>query len=166
MKNINFISGVLLGFLTPIIIVGSFILFYNKKIERPIVMDINSLEIIGTDGTSLRLNTINENGLLINFWATWCAPCISEMPLFHEIENEEKIKVIALSNQKMDIIRKFVKENEYSFMIAQYRVSNDEIINVLPTTVLLNQNQEVVWSKSGSVTKTELNKAIKMLNKQ
>ena len=88
------------------------------------------------------------------------------MPFFHEIENEEKIKVIALSNQKMDIIRKFVKENEYSFMIAQYRVSNDEIINVLPTTVLLNQNQEVVWSKSGSVTKTELNKAIKMLNKQ
>ncbi|WGF93203.1 TlpA family protein disulfide reductase [Aequorivita marisscotiae] len=165
MKNINFIWGVLLGFLTPII-VGTFILFYNKKIERPIVMDINSLEIIGTDGTSLRLNTINENGLLINFWATWCAPCISEMPFFHEIENEEKIKVIALSNQKMDIIRKFVKENEYSFMIAQYRVSNDEIINVLPTTVLLNQNQEVVWSKSGSVTKTELNKAIKMLNKQ
>ncbi|MGB3344328.1 MAG: TlpA disulfide reductase family protein [Aequorivita sp.] len=166
MKNKNFFWGLVFGFLTPIIFVGIIALFYQKKIERSIDIDIATIEIIGTDGKQVSLDSLTKNGLLINFWATWCAPCIKEMPLFHEIENGGQIKVIALSNQKMDVIKKFAEENEYSFIIAQYRVSNDEIINMLPTTVLLNRNQEVVWSKSSSVNKTELNKAIKMIKKQ
>lgn len=163
--NKNFALGVMLGFMTPIILLGILMLSYNKEIEEPI-HDLAFLEIIQTDGSLLAIDSINNKGLLINFWATWCAPCIKEMPLFHKIENDGQIKVIALSNQKIDIIKKFTQENKYSFLIAQYRMTDGGLINVLPTTILINQNQEVVWSKSGSVTEMELNRAIRMLNKQ
>lgn len=71
-------------------LVGS-ILLSNQEKTIPIV-DFNGLEHY--------LNKQNDTTYVINFWATWCAPCVKELPYFEQLNKKykgEKVKVILVS---------------------------------------------------------------------
>jgi len=94
--------------------------------------------------------------LLLNLWATWCAPCVVEMPSLDALAaTNDDIKVLALSQdlngqEKVDAFfagRKFRKlepylDPELSFMSAQG-------INTLPTTILYDAQGREVWRMVG-----------------
>ena len=70
------------------------LIFHNspKKLE---VLNLKKL-----DGTSVNIKKISNNYLIINFWATWCPPCISELPALDKMAlqlKKYKIKVLAIS---------------------------------------------------------------------
>jgi thiol-disulfide isomerase/thioredoxin len=77
------------------------------------------------DGEPLRLSDLRGEVVLLNFWATWCAPCRDEMPelqTFQEQYGGEGVRVISVTNpndgQTEDDIRAFVAEYGITFTIA------------------------------------------------
>lgn len=66
-----------------------------------------SVPLIKIDSVNTRLKNGNDTIYIVNFWATWCAPCVAELPYFEQIDSvyrDKKVKVILLSTDfKKDI---------------------------------------------------------------
>ena len=74
-----------------------------------------------TDGTEFTLSEQQGKVVLLNFWATWCGPCVREMPAFEKLYGEygEDIAILAVNcMESEDIVKAFQAENGYTFPIA------------------------------------------------
>ena len=110
---------------------------------------INNIEFINSKSEKVSLNEYIGNVILINFWATWCAPCREEMPLLNNIKSNEKYKNIEIlpiniggdSYQKS---KKFFEDlninNLEIFNGSGEEISQKLNIRGLPTTILVDKN--------------------------
>ncbi|WP_420317050.1 TlpA family protein disulfide reductase [Ekhidna sp.] len=109
---------------------------------------------------------------VFNFWATWCAPCIKELPHFEELDNSENVKVYLVSidfQSELDRVKKFVaKKNlktEVLFLDEKDpdsymgKVSN-EWSGAIPATLFVTDLGKTYFHES-AFTKEELEKAVK-----
>ncbi len=75
------------------------------------------------DGLSVTLSELSGRPVLLNFWATWCPPCRSEMPYFQEIHEdpvwrERELLILAVNLQESAAdVRRFVTDNAYAFTV-------------------------------------------------
>lgn len=119
--------------------------------------------------TDLQGNPINltelsaQKSIIINFWATWCGPCIQEMPHFMEVAKAtEDVSFYFVSDESIDKIKKFTGKSEYSeTQFLKLEGSFSEIsIKGIPHTFFINKNGDITTTHSGSLEKDELEKLI------
>lgn len=73
------------------------------------------------DDSEFTLSEQKGKVVLLNFWATWCGPCVREMPAFEKLHGEygEDIAILAVNSMEAeDIVDSFIGENGYTFPIA------------------------------------------------
>jgi len=127
----------------------------NKEKNSPVISDKIELERIKlTDLTNKPVDMKNLLGktLFINFWATWCKPCMEEMPSIQkakDILKDENIVFLLASDETVEQIEQFKKGYDYSFNYV--RVQNSEELNVmaLPTTFIFNPDGKLVFNEMG-----------------
>ena len=117
------------------------LIFHNspKKIE--------ALNLKKLDGTSVNLRNISNNYLIINFWATWCPPCIKEIPDLLEIQEKFKGKIklvfISVDSSPEKVIPNFIKKNKFKnfdvYTDQQFLASKNLNIKIMPTTIIVNK---------------------------
>jgi len=110
------------------------------------------------DGKTVRLSDFRGKAVLLNFWATYCAPCRIEMPWFVELQKEYgpqglQIVGVAMDDASKEDIAKFVKEmgvgNAYGG------------VQFLPSTFYIGRDGKVVGKVFGLKTKNEIEENIK-----
>lgn len=72
-------------------------------------------------GEEFSLSQQNDKVILLNFWASWCGPCVEEMPAFEKLAEEYKDEVAVLAVNCMEdqkTVEKFIKKNGYTFSVA------------------------------------------------
>lgn len=103
-------------------------------------------------------NLKGEKLTLIDFWATWCKPCIKAIPRLNEIYKEYKVKGVNIIGVKCDGPRSISKVEPMSKALAieypvlldidsELRIDLD--VNYYPTLVMVNQKNEIVWIHEG-----------------
>ena len=73
------------------------------------------------DGTQLRLSDLRGRVVLVNFWATWCAPCKEEMPDLQRLADEYGERVVVLGINKLellDVIGPFAQKTAVSYTLV------------------------------------------------
>jgi thiol-disulfide isomerase/thioredoxin len=106
--------------------------------------------------------------VLVNFWATWCAPCLAEIPVFSELYQSRKNKDlmilgIAVDYDDPNIVLQFAEKQNMSYPLI---LGDDEVIvqfgkiNILPTTLLFDPKGKKVLHRIGPLTRIELEKLI------
>jgi peroxiredoxin len=122
-------------------------------------------------GGDLRLSDLRGNVVIVNFWASWCAPCRQEMPEFVRLyrENEGKgLEIVAVDLQEADTqVQGFVDEFGMRFPVVFDRtgeVARTYRVRQLPVTLILDRDGVIRATKYGPVTpdflKAELEKVL------
>lgn len=102
------------------------------------------------------LTDLENKVVLINFWYIACPPCVAEVPMLNELQNEYKgkdFKLLSFSTDNRIAIKDFMSERKISFEI--FPLSSDLIHNTFkmdfgyPTTIFLNKKGEIVEFKNG-----------------
>ena len=110
---------------------------------------IPTTAFIDADGNEESLADLRGQGLIVNFWATWCAPCVKEMPALDrlaEAAGPRGLRVLALSADRegASVVRRFYDVNKIGHLPVAIdkmsRVARAIGIDGLPTTVLYNSD--------------------------
>lgn len=91
---------------------------YREVLEGDSAPDF-TVEI--ADGSSFTLLEQKGKVVLLNFWATWCGPCVGEMPAFEKLYNEygQEVAILAINcMEDKDTVNQFISDNSYTFPIA------------------------------------------------
>ena len=114
------------------------------------------------DGSSFRLADARGKTVVINQWATWCGPCIEELPLFEQLqETHPDIVVLAFHCQpELYPVSDYLKEKGWDSWQLRFAVDteNNLLLNTvggdmsMPRTVVLNRRGEVVYNQVGRVS--------------
>jgi len=118
-----------------------------------------------TQGT-LSTAAFRGKPLVLNFWATWCPPCIEELPLLNAFFNENKAKgwqVLGLAVDQLAPVTRFVAQNPFSYPVAMAGFPGTElsqslgnISGGLPFTVVFAAAGHVLQRKLGRLTPDDL----------
>ncbi|MFN3337943.1 MAG: TlpA family protein disulfide reductase, partial [Thermomicrobium sp.] len=125
------------------------------------------------DGGEMDLSTLRGRPVLVNFWASWCAPCRAEMPALEQIARDygqAGLVVVGVNQlEDPDTVRQFVQELGISFPIGldrDGRVSRDWRVYGIPQTYLIDADGVIrkVWV--GPVTEDSVSRALVELGLQ
>lgn len=113
----------------------------------------------GTDDTPVPMKTLRGEPLVVNFWATWCAPCVKEMPELDLIASQmPAARVIGVAIDSKANVETFLQKVPVSFPIYVAGHSGIEVtrglgnhVMALPFTVLINARGELVSRVLGEV---------------
>ena len=114
--------------------------------------EIEDVKLTSLQGMAIDMKQYKGKPVFMNFWATWCKPCIDEMPTIKNAMDhfkEEKIEFLFASDESAEEIQAFETEHRYGFNYA--RVGNMEDLNiiVLPTTFIFDKDGKQVFSEAG-----------------
>ena len=156
----------------------SLIIFYvinsNDQNLQPIYID--SFVLDDLDGQPLDiLDLHNQEPLIINFWATWCAPCRKEMPLlnnYYLTKNADQANVLGIAIDEIDQVNSFIAELGIDFPVLVGQSEAYELMQTLgnsiltlPYTILVNNEGRIIWSKSTEIKKEDLEQIQHLPNK-
>jgi thiol-disulfide isomerase/thioredoxin len=124
-------------------------------------------------GQAQRLSDYRGKVVLVNFWATWCPPCLEEIPdlvALHEARKETDLVVIgvALDSTKESVIQFVSKKHvSYPIVLGDYALAEQVgEVNALPTSYLFDPTGKLVSYQEGMVTRESVESYIKSKNKK
>ena len=92
--------------------------------------------------------------VFLNFWATWCPPCIAEMPSIEALykDYQDKIVFVLVSDEKHSVVSNFLKDHGYTFNTYNPVSQYPEAFNIrsIPRTFLIDQKGNIVIDKNGA----------------
>ncbi len=120
----------------------------------PETINVATIELVDLEGTRIRWEDLRGKTVFLNLWATWCKPCIMEMPSMDkafQALGDENFVFLAASYEEPEKIRAFREKHPFSFSFVHMK-SSLESLNVysIPTTLIINQEGELVKTIVGS----------------
>ncbi|MEA1898845.1 MAG: TlpA disulfide reductase family protein [Bacteroidota bacterium] len=106
------------------------------------------------NGENIDLEQFKGELIFLNFWATWCPPCVAEMPSIQSLYEEygDKIRFIIVSRESPEVIQEFVKKNKYTFPVYSQSASEPAIFKSqsIPTSYLISPSGNIILKKKGA----------------
>jgi thiol-disulfide isomerase/thioredoxin len=128
----------------------------------PLVTDLWTLTFERLDAAPLAMASWRGRPLLLNFWATWCVPCVTEMPLLDRFAREHAAsgwQVLALAIDQPDPVRRFLVERNIGLPVALAGVDGLELSRALgnhqgalPFSAVFGSSGALVQYKVGAVS--------------
>jgi thiol-disulfide isomerase/thioredoxin len=126
-----------------------------NKFKRLSVYDkVGNWEITSLNGKKLSFSDCKGKVIFLNFWATWCVPCLKEMPdiekLYQDLK-EEDVVFLLISQEEENTVRSFLKKHPFNLPLYLTAKKPPEIFKIrkLPMTYLLDRQGGIAFRVTG-----------------
>jgi thiol-disulfide isomerase/thioredoxin len=133
---------------------------------EPLPEDVWALQWEAPQGPALRMQSFRGKPLLINFWATWCPPCIEELPSINDFFRKNRgagWQVLGIAVDRPEAVKGFLKKMPLDFPIALAALNGTELARTLgnptgslPFSVAVGAQGQVVARKLGRLKAEDL----------
>lgn len=146
--------------------IGGFVNRLKANIVQPGLMDENKVAVLSDadfkwefsdlKGKVFSLADFKGKVIFLNLWATWCPPCVGEMPsiqaLYDRFKDNKKVAIILVSNEKPQKVQKFMIAKNYTMPVYLARVVNPKLLSSrsIPASFLISPTGKVVMKESGA----------------
>lgn len=137
------------------------------------IVQADDFTVYDAEMNKVKLSDYFGKPIIINFWASWCYPCKSELPAFNSLYEEYQDDVVFLminltdgQRDTVDSIKKIVFDNGYSFPVyydIEYNASNTYGVRSIPQTVLINADGSLYDTRVGAMSEVVLENYIKQM---
>ena len=128
-------------------------LFFGVGVLNSKKIALSGFDLVDMNGKPYDKSQLKGKPLLVNFWATWCGPCIREKPSLdkaRQILEKEGLEFVMISQEELSVIRKYVERKPYQFT---YLKSNTPIklkrIFEIPQTYIIDKNGKITFEFTG-----------------
>lgn len=117
-----------------------------------------AFEVPTLDGDTITVDSFRGQYVFLNFWATWCGPCVHEMPAMQELHDsmDGRMVVVAMnSRENEDLIAPFIETRGFDYPVGidpSGRVTSAYGVRGLPTTYIIDPIGRLVGVKIGAHT--------------
>ena len=144
----------------------------TQPTEPPVTMEYD-FTVVDGNGKSVKLSDYVGKPIVLNFWASWCGPCKSEMPEFQQVfaemgEQVQFLMVNATVSDTMADAKSFINQYGYTFPVL-FDTRGEALytygVDAFPTTFFLDKTGTVAGYVVGAISKDTLLKGIGMITK-
>ena len=124
----------------------------GKSGKQADVVSLEKVKLKDLNNQPIDLTRYKNKIVFINFWATWCRPCIEEMPSIDRAQTKlqnENIEFLVASNEALDRIQSFIKNHDLKLNYVKLENLEELKIQALPTTFIFDREGELVFSETG-----------------
>jgi len=159
--NILFVALLVILLFTPLGF--SVKVFVNRLISfSPSVLDAEEQVVVKDYNWQLRtskleyinVREIKGKVVLINVWATWCPPCVAEMPSLQELyaSYSKEVVFLFIAQDNPEKVSTYLQENNFTFPVYYEHSKAPEafLSNSIPTTYVINKKGKIVVAKTGA----------------
>ena len=123
------------------------------------------------DGKTVDTQKWQEKVLVVNFWASWCPPCVEEMPTLDKLQQEflqQNVLFVGIGIDSPSNIREFLSNTPVSYPIVIGGLEGSNLAKqlgnsqgALPYTIIINAKGKATYSKLGKISEDDIRSAIK-----
>ena len=140
----------------PTLIVLCIVLFFGcKEAPKKEVETTPESTFEDLEGNPIELADFKGKKVFLNYWATWCRPCIEEMPAIERVQmilEKENYVFLLASDQSVAKIVKFKEARDFDFKYIKFNGAlSGQQINALPVTMIFNEVGERVERFDGAM---------------
>ncbi|CAN5463034.1 TlpA disulfide reductase family protein [soil metagenome] len=124
-----------------------------------------TLEKLAPGDPQEKLSDLKGKVVLLDFWATWCGPCVASMPHLNELATKYKdqgVVSVAVSNEARDAIASYLRAHDYdlTFYRDPFGLANDKFnISAIPATFVIGRDGKILY-EGRPANPAELDKAV------
>ena len=140
----------------------------GSELSAEALTQLWSAEFESPSGETLSMKALQGRPVVINFWATWCTPCVEEMPLIDAFfrQNESKgWQVVGLAIDQPSRVRQFLNQFPVAYAIGLAGLNGTELgkilgndVGGLPFTVVLNAKGDLMQRRLGKLSPKDIDK--------
>jgi len=121
--------------------------------ERSILKDYQ-WSLVAPENKSINFKEFQNQVVVVNFWATWCPPCVAEMPDFQALYDEYGTKVVFLfvTNEDRAVVDAFMKKKSFTLPVYYPQNATPAVLksSTIPATFVIGKSGEIVIDKTGA----------------
>lgn len=131
------------------------------------------ITVYDEEGTAVSLSSMEGKPMVLNFWASWCPPCKSEMPHFDSAFKEYgsdvnffMVDLVDGSRETIDIGKAYINQQGYSFPVyfdTKGEAGSSYGVRSIPTTLFIDKDGYIVTSMQGALDEATLKKRIEQI---
>jgi thiol-disulfide isomerase/thioredoxin len=125
-----------------------------EKVEDRKGVDYANWFLTGLNTKSLGYNDLNGKVLFVNLWATWCLPCVAEMPSIEKLYKDYKDKVVFVfvTKENWQTVSRFFKNKGFDFPAynSNEGIPNEIYSTSIPATFIIDSDGKIVINKIGA----------------
>ncbi len=127
-----------------------------KEQQEMLSLQDYNWEMTDLEGNKHFLSEAKNKVIFINIWATWCPPCVGEMPeiqsLWDKFKDNPEVKFFLVSNENLETIKNFMEKRDYDFPVYSSKYSPPEKLksSTIPVSFIISKQGKIVVRETGA----------------